>query len=146
MPICRLQIKTIYHHLSSLSPSANGEESVEKEEGGRTPAEGGVLASIEPAFPRTPSVFSPHTLRLSAVFYIHPFRVRGGSRSDPSRRAVAYFEAQHDMATSLKLAHALNMGVALTLGVRAARQGTDQAPGLQSHSSASACLNDVTND
>jgi len=53
-------------------------------------------------------------------------------------KAVAYFEAQHVMATSLKLAHvqseaALNMGVALTLGVRAARQGpvagADQAPG-----------------
>jgi hypothetical protein len=53
-------------------------------------------------------------------------------------KAVAYFEAQHVIATSLKLAHvqsdaALNMGVALTLGVRAARQGpvagADQAPG-----------------
>jgi tetratricopeptide (TPR) repeat protein len=65
-------------------------------------------------------------------------------------KAVAYFEAQHVMATSLKLAHeqshtALDMGVALTLHVRAARQGTatgaDQAsPGLHSHSSA--CLND----
>jgi tetratricopeptide (TPR) repeat protein len=66
-------------------------------------------------------------------------------------RALAYFEAQHSLATSLKLAHvqsdaALNMGVALTLHVRAARQGTatgaDQAPGPHSHSSASACLND----
>jgi tetratricopeptide (TPR) repeat protein len=60
-------------------------------------------------------------------------------------RAVAYFEAQYDMATSLKLAHkqsdaALNMGVALTLRVRAARQGpvagADQTPGPHSHSSA----------
>jgi len=66
-------------------------------------------------------------------------------------KAVAYFEAQHVMATSLKLAHvqsraALNMGVALALGVRAARQGpvsgADQAPGPHSHSSASACLDD----
>ena len=62
-------------------------------------------------------------------------------------KAVAYFEAQHAMAMSLKLAHiqsdaALNMGVALTLDVRAARQGpavtgADQAPGPHSHSSAS---------
>ena len=67
-------------------------------------------------------------------------------------KAVAYLEAQHVMATSLKLAHvqseaALNMGVALTLHVRAARQGTatgaDQAsPGPHGQSSASACLND----
>jgi hypothetical protein len=66
-------------------------------------------------------------------------------------KAVAYFEAQHVMATSLKLAHeqsnaALNMGVALTLGVRAARQGpatgANQAAGPHSHSSASACLDD----
>ena len=66
-------------------------------------------------------------------------------------KAVAYFEAQHVMATSLKLAHvqseaALNMGVALTLRVRAARQGpvagADQTPGPHSHSSASACLDD----
>jgi len=66
-------------------------------------------------------------------------------------KAVAYFEAQHAMATSLKLAHvqsvaALNMGAALTLGVRAARQGpfagADQAPGPHSHSSASAFLDD----
>jgi len=66
-------------------------------------------------------------------------------------KAVAYFEAQHVMATSLQLAHvqshaALNMGVALTLGVRAARQGpvsgADQAPAPHSHWSASACLND----
>jgi tetratricopeptide (TPR) repeat protein len=60
-------------------------------------------------------------------------------------KAVAYFEAQHVMATSLKLAYvqseaALNMGVALTRHVRAARQGpvagADQAPGPHSHSSA----------
>ena len=60
-------------------------------------------------------------------------------------KAVACFEAQHVMATSLTLAHeqsgaALNMGVALTLGVRAARQGpaagADQAPGPYSHSAA----------
>jgi tetratricopeptide (TPR) repeat protein len=66
-------------------------------------------------------------------------------------KAVAYFEAQHAMAISLKLAHeqshaAMNLGVALTLHVRAAREGTatgaDQAPGPHSHSSASACLND----
>ena len=53
-------------------------------------------------------------------------------------KAVAYFEAQHALATSLKLAHgqsqaALNMGVALTLCLRTARQGpvagADQAPG-----------------
>ena len=66
-------------------------------------------------------------------------------------KAVSYFEAQHVMATSLKLAHvqsaaALNMGVALTLRVRAAGQGhvagADQAPGPHSRSSASACLDD----
>jgi hypothetical protein len=65
-------------------------------------------------------------------------------------KAVAYFEAQHAMAISLKLARmqsdaALNMGVALTLHVRAARQGptgADQAPGPHSHTSASACLDD----
>jgi tetratricopeptide (TPR) repeat protein len=66
-------------------------------------------------------------------------------------KAVAYFEAQHALATSLKLAHvqshaALNMGVALTLHIRAARQGpaagADQALGPPSHSSASACLDD----
>jgi len=66
-------------------------------------------------------------------------------------KAVAYFEAQHVLAISLKLAHlqsdaALKMGVALTLGVRAARQapvaGADQAPGPHSRSSASACLDD----
>jgi hypothetical protein len=66
-------------------------------------------------------------------------------------KAVAYFEAHHALAISLKLAYvqsdaALNMGVALALLVRAARQGTatgtDQAPGPHSHSSASACLND----
>ena len=68
-----------------------------------------------------------------------------------SVKAVAYFEAQHALATSLKLAHAqsdaaLNMGVALTLHVLAARQGpatdADEAPGPHGHSSASACLND----
>jgi len=66
-------------------------------------------------------------------------------------KAVAYFEAQHALAISLKLAHvqshtALNMGVALTLLVQAGRQGpatdADQAPGPHSHSSESACLND----
>jgi hypothetical protein len=66
-------------------------------------------------------------------------------------KAVAYFEAQYALAISLKLAHvqsdvALNMGLALTLHVRAARQGpatgVDQAPGPHSHSSASACLDD----
>jgi tetratricopeptide (TPR) repeat protein len=66
-------------------------------------------------------------------------------------KAVAYFEAQHALATSLKLAHAqsdaaFNMGVALTLHVRAAGQGhvagADQAPGPHSRSSASACLKD----
>jgi hypothetical protein len=66
-------------------------------------------------------------------------------------KAVAYFKAQYALGISLKLAHvqafaALNMGVALTLHVRAARQGTatgaDQAPGPHSHSSASACLKD----
>jgi hypothetical protein len=66
-------------------------------------------------------------------------------------KAVACFKAQHASGMSLKLAHvqafaALNMGVALTLHVRAARQGTatgaDQAPGPHSHSSASACLKD----
>ena len=66
-------------------------------------------------------------------------------------KAVAYFEAQHAMAISLKLADvqsdaALNMGVALTLDVRAAHQGpaagADQASGPHSRSSASACLDD----
>jgi tetratricopeptide (TPR) repeat protein len=66
-------------------------------------------------------------------------------------KAVAYFKAQHALGMSLKLAHvqafaALNMGVALTLHVRAARQGTatgaDQAPGPHSHSLASTCLKD----
>jgi hypothetical protein len=63
-------------------------------------------------------------------------------------KAVAYFEAQHAMATSLKLAHvqsdaAPNMGVALTLGVRAGpTTDADQAPGPHSHSSSSACLDD----
>jgi hypothetical protein len=66
-------------------------------------------------------------------------------------KEVAYFEAQHAVAISLKVAHmqfhtALNMGVAFNLHVRAARQdiatGADQAPGPPSHSSALACLND----
>ena len=66
-------------------------------------------------------------------------------------KAVAYFEAQHALATSLKLVKgksdaALRMGVALTRHVRAALQspatGADQAPGPHSHSSASAYLND----
>ena len=66
-------------------------------------------------------------------------------------KAVAYFEAEHALASSLKLAHAqseaaLNMGVALTRHVRAARQGhvagADEAPGPHSRSSASACLDD----
>jgi tetratricopeptide (TPR) repeat protein len=66
-------------------------------------------------------------------------------------KAVYCLKAQHALAMSLKLAHvqshaALNMGIALSLHVRAARQGTatgaDQAPGPHSHSSASACLND----
>ena len=57
-------------------------------------------------------------------------------------KAVAYFEAQHALATSLKLAHArsdaaFNMGVALTLHVRAARQSpateADEAPGPHGH-------------
>jgi hypothetical protein len=44
-------------------------------------------------------------------------------------KAVAYFKAQHALAISLKLAHmqsdaALNMGVALSLHVRAGRLGT----------------------
>jgi len=55
------------------------------------------------------------------------------------------------LAISLKLARvqsdaALNIGVALTLNVRAGRQGiasgADQAPGPHSHSLASACLDD----
>jgi hypothetical protein len=50
-------------------------------------------------------------------------------------KAVACFEEQHAMAISLKLAHmqshaALNMGVALTLHVRAARQGPWRAAHL----------------
>jgi hypothetical protein len=68
-------------------------------------------------------------------------------------KAFAFFEAQHALAISLKLVHvqsdaALNMGVALTLHVRAARQGlstatgADQAPGPRGDSSASPCLND----
>ena len=65
-------------------------------------------------------------------------------------KAVAYHRAHHDLATSLKLAlvqsdAALNMGVALTLHVRADRQGptgANQAPGPHSHSSASVCLKD----
>ena len=73
--------------------------------------------------------------------------------------AVAYFKAQHAMAISLKLAHmqshatmnmAINMGVALTLHVRAVRQGTatgaDHARGPHSHSSASSCLNDTVRE
>ena len=55
-----------------------------------------------------------------------------------SVKAVAYLEAQHALATSLKVVHilsvaAMDMGVALTLHVRAARQGPaavdDQVPG-----------------
>jgi len=65
-------------------------------------------------------------------------------------KAVAYFEAQHGLAISLKLAHvqsdaALNMSVALIFDVRAGRgpsTGADKAPGPPSHSSASACLDD----
>jgi hypothetical protein len=65
-------------------------------------------------------------------------------------KAVDYFKEQRALAISLKLAHvqsdaALNMGVALTLHVRAGRQGPPAAtgaPGPHSHSSASACLND----
>ena len=65
-------------------------------------------------------------------------------------KAVAYSEAQHGLAISLKLAHvqsdaALNMGVALIVDVRAGRgpsTGADKAPGPPSHSSASACLDD----
>jgi tetratricopeptide (TPR) repeat protein len=66
-------------------------------------------------------------------------------------KAVAHFETQRVLATSLKFAQlqlgaALNMGLALTLHAQAARQGTatgaDQAPGPHSHSSASACLDD----
>jgi tetratricopeptide (TPR) repeat protein len=58
-------------------------------------------------------------------------------------KAVAYHQACHDLATSLKLAllqshAALNIGVALALGIRAARQG----PATGTHSSASACLDD----
>ncbi len=61
-------------------------------------------------------------------------------------RAIAYFEAQHALAISLKLAHVqseaamINKGVALTLQVRAGRQGpangADQAHGPHSLSSA----------
>jgi len=69
-------------------------------------------------------------------------------------KAVAYFEAQHALALSLKLARmqsdaAMDMGIALTLDVRAARAARlgsatddDQGPGPHSHSLASACLND----
>ena len=66
-------------------------------------------------------------------------------------KAVAYFIAQDVLAISLKLAHmlldaAMDIGVALTLHVQAARQGpatgADPAPGPLSHSSASACMND----
>jgi hypothetical protein len=101
-------------------------------------------------------------------FFVYPrgcvslFRWRGGGGGQGDRepqelphafervsQSRPYFEAQHVMATSLKLAHMqsyapLNMGVALTLHVRAARQGpvagADQAPGPHSHSSA--CLDD----
>ena len=63
-------------------------------------------------------------------------------------KVVAYFEAQHDLAISLKLAHAqsdaaLNMGVALIVDVRAGRgpsTGADKTLGPPSHSSA--CLDD----
>jgi len=58
-------------------------------------------------------------------------------------KAVAYIEAQHALATSLKLAHvqsdaALNMGVALALHFRAARQahlafGADQEDAALAH-------------
>jgi len=64
-------------------------------------------------------------------------------------RALACFEAQHAMAISLKLTRmqsdaALNIGVTLTLEIRAARKGpatgADQVSGAHSHSPA--CLND----
>ena len=64
-------------------------------------------------------------------------------------KSVAYYKAQHALATSLGLAHmqsyaALNMGLAVTLHVRAARQGSAtgaaHAPGPHSHSWASASL------
>ena len=70
-------------------------------------------------------------------------------------KAVAYLKAQHALAISLKLAHmqsraTLNMGVALALHARAARQGpatgADQAPGPQSHSSASAFVDDLVRE
>jgi hypothetical protein len=58
------------------------------------------------------------------------------------KAVVAYFDAQHALATSLKLAHVqseaamINMGVALTLHVRAGRKspatGADQGPGPHS--------------
>ena len=66
----------------------------------------------------------------------------------PLAPAIATWEALSPLA---KIAHvqscaALIIGVALTLHVRAARQGpatgADQAPGPHSPSSASACLND----
>jgi tetratricopeptide (TPR) repeat protein len=66
-------------------------------------------------------------------------------------KAVAYFEAQHALGISLEFARlkssaALNMGVALTLQIRAARQGTatgaEPAAGPHSHPSASALLDD----
>jgi hypothetical protein len=52
----------------------------------------------------------------------------GAASAGVSVKGVAYFEAQHALALSLQLAHvqsdaALNMGVALTLHVRAGRQG-----------------------
>jgi len=54
-----------------------------------------------------------------------PSKVAWAGSAGVGVKAVAYFEAQHVKATSLKLAHvqsdaALNMGVALTLRVRAA--------------------------
>jgi len=63
-------------------------------------------------------------------------------------KSVAYFEAQHGLAISLKLAHVqsdaeLNMGVALIPDVRAGRgpsTGADKTLGPPSHSSA--CLDD----
>jgi tetratricopeptide (TPR) repeat protein len=67
-------------------------------------------------------------------------------------KAVAYHQAQHDMATELRLASmqaraALGMGIALSLHVQAdcrgPAAGASQAHGLHSHSSAgSACLHD----
>jgi hypothetical protein len=65
-------------------------------------------------------------------------------------KAVAHHKAGHALATSMKLAHlqsdaAMDMGIALTLHVRAVRlgppTGADQAPGPGAWS-ASACLTD----